>query len=579
MSSLSICIPARHEEFLPQTIDSILTNMRGDTEIIVVLDGEWPLEPIQDHPKVHLIYHPEPIGQRAAVNEAARVSTADFIMKLDAHCVVDEGFDVKLMEPYETGELERDVTTMPRLYNLHAFDWVCPKCGRHFYQGPVRTECGIRDDKGNKQKDRDNNDSGCWYTGDDFIKEVVFKPRFNRGSDHMRFDATLHFQYWRDFKKDPRSQNTDFPELFGNLGACVFMYRDRFWELGGMDEAHGSWGQFGTEISCKSWLSGGRQVTNRRTWYSHLFRTQEGFSFPYKQNWKQINKGREYSRDLWNNNKWPQQIRPLKWLIRHFWPIRCVGPDEWTDPGPAPKAGIVYYTDNELNPMIAAVCRRQLQAAAGDRELVSVTRKSMAYGRNVVVPGERGRLQMFRQILAGLEASTADYVFLCEHDVLYHPSHFEIEPPREDTIYYNVNTCHVDVAGKHGVKYTTHQVASLCAYRPLLLDYYRKLVAAVEADGYDHSWGYEPGSWLGRKTFMPIPTCDWSSKFPNIDIRHDQNLTASRWSQDQFHDKRTCQNWQEITTIEGWSVAVIDFPCWLADYCHLHPRTVRLGSR
>jgi len=45
-------------------------------------------------------------------------------------------------------------------------------------------------------------------------------------------------------------------------------------ELEGLDERHGFWGQFGTEISCKSWLSGGRQVVNKKTWFA-IFQGRE----------------------------------------------------------------------------------------------------------------------------------------------------------------------------------------------------------------------------------------------------------------------------------------------------------------
>src|SRR5512139_2506003 len=141
MPSLSVLIPARNEMFLLNTVQDILKNLRGDTDIIVVLDGQWPVEPIPDHPKVQLVYHPQSIGQRAAVNEAARISRADYVFKCDAHCACDVGFDIKLMQPYEDGELDRTVTTMPRLFNLHAFDWECDGCKHRTYQGPQPQVC------------------------------------------------------------------------------------------------------------------------------------------------------------------------------------------------------------------------------------------------------------------------------------------------------------------------------------------------------------------------------------------------------------------------------------------------------
>ena len=115
---LSVIIPARNEMFLQKTIDDILFNSRADTEVIAICDGYWPNPPIKDNPKVIIVHHTESIGQRAATNEGARISQAKYVMKADAHCAFDEGFDVKLMDGYEP-----DWTLVPRMYNLHGFDW------------------------------------------------------------------------------------------------------------------------------------------------------------------------------------------------------------------------------------------------------------------------------------------------------------------------------------------------------------------------------------------------------------------------------------------------------------------------
>ena len=114
------------------------------------------------------------------------------------------------------------------------------------------------------------------------------------------------------------------------------MRRERFLALGGLDEAHGSWGQFGTELACKSWLSGGQQVVNKLTWFAHLFRTRSGFSFPYEQHGSQIQRAREYSQRLWLENRWPGQVRPLAWLLDYFAPIRG-----WHDPEGARQLAFV----------------------------------------------------------------------------------------------------------------------------------------------------------------------------------------------------------------------------------------------
>lgn len=297
MSDLSVLIPSRNEVFLKQTIESILANIEGDTEIIAVLDGAWADPQIADHPRVTLVYHPESIGQRAATNEAARLSSATYVMKCDAHCAFDKGFDVKLM-----AECEPDWTVIPRMYNLHAFDWQCRGCGERTYQGPQPVQCAKCD----------NTTS--------FERAIVWQPRMHRRTDFSRFDRDLHFQYWGAYGKRPEAQG-DIADVMCSVGACWFMHRARFWELGGCDEEHGSWGQMGVEMACKSWLSGGRQVVNKRTWFAHMFRTQPGFGFPYHLSMSAVDRAREHSRWLWEAGNWDKAIYPLSWLIERFAPV------------------------------------------------------------------------------------------------------------------------------------------------------------------------------------------------------------------------------------------------------------------
>lgn len=289
-TGLSVCIPARNEEFLALTINDILENAEGDTEVIVVLDGYWPDPPLKDHPKVIIIHHPVPVGQRGAMNDAAKLSRAKFVMKADAHCSFDKGFDVKLM-----ADCEYDWTVIPVMKNLHVFDWKCMECGKRTYQGPKPDKC-----------------VAC--NGTDLRQRKVWKPRRGTNTDQMRFDSDLHFQYWLE-----RKVQGDLVETMSFIGAAWFIHRDRYWELEGLDEQHGMWGQVGTEVACKTWLSGGRLIVNKKTWFAHLFRSQFGWPYPITQ--RQVNNARAYSKDLWYNNKWHKQVHPLKWLVDKFSPV------------------------------------------------------------------------------------------------------------------------------------------------------------------------------------------------------------------------------------------------------------------
>jgi len=252
MRDLSIIIPARNEMFLQRTMDDIFENAEMDTEVIVILDGYWPDPPIPDHERVIIVHHTKPIGQRAATNEGVKISNAKYVMKADAHCAFGKGFDRILAE-----DCQPDWTMIPKMWNLHAFDWVCRNCGDRIYQGKYPEKC-VKCEGGGGH--------------DHHYMDLVWKPRGNKVTYSWRFDNNMQFQYWRKHRKRPECQG-DLIETMSFIGACFFMFRDRFWELEGLDEQHGFWGQFGTEVSCKSWLSGGKVITSKKTWFGHMFRT------------------------------------------------------------------------------------------------------------------------------------------------------------------------------------------------------------------------------------------------------------------------------------------------------------------
>jgi glycosyltransferase involved in cell wall biosynthesis len=715
---LSILIPARNEEWLPETVADVLEHTSDRTEVIVVLDGAWPVRPLPQHGRVQVIYLPESIGQRAATNLAARVSTAPYICKLDAHCSVADGFDGVLIDAAK--ELGPGVTQIPAQTNLHVFDWVCDPCSFRADQSPALRECPQC--KGQLRK------------------EVVWKPRQNTRTRFWRFTSEPKFDYWNGYNERPESKG-DICDVMTSLGACFFMARERFWQLGGLDEAGGVWGSYGIEIACKSWLSGGRHVVNKKTSFSHFFRVG-GHGFPYELKASQQEAARRYCREMWFNNRWPGQVRPLSWLLEKFWPVpgwsesefasiralgatfrvnavpvmsvvgdeqvspaqdalslgaagplvdlgggqevppdavsaRTVGPNApalvllhghevevggvaaspistevvelWdvlpaagrdgankpsvdepvgqrdlalegqaaiaavagTCPDPAPvyngdlaeyackllavemwdvkgfsshasastdvrlgalsglaptdapfiliksaPKGIVHYTDGRIGEWLSRPVRNSLEASG--LPIVSVNLQCSFDWRHRVreiwMDGEPSHLTMFRQILAGLEELPADYAFLCEHDVLYHHSHFDFVPPRDDVYYYNLNVWKVDAQTGRAVTYDTKQTSGLCANRELLVQHYRRRVARVEREGFSRRMGFEPGSHRRSERIDDIPSDTWRSAFPNLDIRHSKNLTATRWSPEQFRDKRNCQGWKEADEVPGWGV-------------------------
>ena len=74
----------------------------------------------------------------------------------------------------------------------------------------------------------------------------------------------------------------------------------------------------------------------------------------------------------------------------------------------------------------------------------------------------------------------------------------------------------------------------------------------VEADGFTRRMGFEPGTH-GRAERVDDYKCDtWMSDRPNLDIRHGQNLTQTRWSKEQFRNQRYTKGWAIAGEVPGW---------------------------
>ena len=559
--------------FLAKTIEDILQNIEGDTEVIAVMDGYWADPPIPQHERVTLIHNPESIGQRAATNQAAKLSKAKYIMKCDAHCAFEKGFDVKMMS-----EMHDDWTMAPVMKNLHAFDWVCPD-GHRRYQGP----------------------SGpCQDCGKPTTRDILWQAKRSPNSISYCFDSAPHFQYFGEFSKRPEGQG-DITASMSLQGSCWMLTRDKYWKLGICDENFGSWGSQGIEVAVKTWLSGGKVMVNHKTWYAHMFRTQGGdFGFPYPISGSDQEKAKRYARDLFFNNNWPKQVLPLSWLVEKFWPVKGwteedlvklkantfkfggissdIKPAESEpledklpfegiiyqalpeDSGPTGDKsikGIIYYTDCQLDPKIAEPVREQILKISEEKGLpiVSATLKKMDFGvKNIHFPSlKKGYPAMFKQIIAALEHSKSDIIFFCEHDILYHPSHFDFTPPDKDTFYYNQNVWFLRTSDGHALHYDVNQLSGLCGYREALLTHFRERYEMILKEGFSRRMGFEPMTHHRIKWQNVYQLGTWKSEFPNVDIRHPSNVTGQRWKKDQFRNKKLLINWVETDDeIPGW---------------------------
>lgn len=274
---LSVIIPSRNEQFLNKTVDDLLAKAEGEIEIIVVLEGYWPEPALNPDPRVVIIHHGQPQGMRQAINAAAAIARGEYLMKIDAHCMVDEGFDIKLK-----ADCEDNWVVIPRRKRLDPENWTFaethkPDIDYMYLSAP------------NNPKD---------FGG-----------------------AGLHGRVWDERNSDEALKSVPIVDCMSFQGSCWFMKRNYFYELELMDaENYGIFAQEAQEIGLKSWLSGGKVVVNKNTWYAHLHKGSK-YGRGYFLDIRQLKLGNDYTNKWTTGTAWHKQTKPLSWLIKRFSPV------------------------------------------------------------------------------------------------------------------------------------------------------------------------------------------------------------------------------------------------------------------
>ena len=290
---VSVIIPSRAPQYLQKTVDDLLKKSETDIEIIVVLDGYWPDPPVHDNKRVKLLHHGtvhDHFGMRESINRGIRISRGKYLMKTDEHCMFEQGFDKKLI-----ADCEADWLVIPRRERLDAEKWELIKDGRpavdymhitYPYERPYDRRCGLYGGGIDKQRTKDRAD--------------------------VLIDDVMAFQ-----------------------GSCYFLHR-KYWDqiIGHLEtENYGTFNHEAQEVGFKVWLSGGRVVVNKKTWYAHYHKGKngKGYNFSteqYRRHELDKEKARRYCLDFWLKNKWDRRVHDFEWLVDKFWPVPG-WPQDW----------------------------------------------------------------------------------------------------------------------------------------------------------------------------------------------------------------------------------------------------------
>lgn len=277
---LSVIIPTYKDPYLQKTIDSLIANAKGKIEIIPVLDGYSPPEPLKPNPKVKVVTLPVNSGMRAAINAGLAKAHGKFIMKCDAHCIFAPGFDKILSKNCKENWL-----LIPRRYSLDEVNWK-------------------KDDNGH-----------------------VFDYHYFAFPQESSYGCGLFVVPW--IKKDRENNNKEIDNTMSFQGSCWFANRKYFMQhVGLLDDRTETYGTFAgdqQEIGLKYWLGGGEVKIIKTTWYAHLSKRNHHYnSGLYDRSYKKSAgtvAGHTWTAKHWMGNAEPNMIHPFSWLIEKFWPV------------------------------------------------------------------------------------------------------------------------------------------------------------------------------------------------------------------------------------------------------------------
>jgi len=309
MALLSVLIPSRNCRYVAPTVEDIFKKAAGEIEIIVMLDNYWPNPPIKEDPRLTIVHKNRVGGMRHSLNLAASLAKGKYLMKCDDHCIFGEGFDEILQK-----DMEDNWLVNPSRYALNEKEWT---------RGRGPTE--------------------YLYITYPYIKDNLYGNGLHGkkwlGEDGFGKNMGWNEFYWREINWADKK----IDDMMTFQGSCWFVSRDYYFKIGQLDEIHCDLMENEPqELGFKFWLSGGRCIVNKNTWFAHMHKNErelDSHGRTWKLSYEAMRETGRFQTWYWMHDKWPLATRKMRWFVEHFWPIPG-WPENWEEDG------IRYYSEH-----------------------------------------------------------------------------------------------------------------------------------------------------------------------------------------------------------------------------------------
>lgn len=100
---------------------------------------------------------------------------------------------------------------------------------------------------------------------------------------------------------------------------------------------------------------------------------------------------------------------------------------------------VIYLTASLIPQSFAGYQRKILLEAIGDFPLISVSRKPLDFGMNILDVAKKNVSNIYFQMLRAAKVASTKFIAIAEDDTLYPKEHFTFYRPEMDTFAYNLN--------------------------------------------------------------------------------------------------------------------------------------------
>lgn len=214
---------------------------------------------------------------------------------------------------------------------------------------------------------------------------------------------------------------------------------------------------------------------------------------------------------------------------------------------------ILYITASEMPARWVKFAVGHLLKAAGNAPIISISRKSMDLGVNLIDSEPKSFWNIYMQMLRGAKLATTPYVAIAEDDTLYTKAHFWEHRPKLDHVAYDHSRWSLFTWDNVYCVRQRLSNCSLIAPREYLIDALEERKAKWPNGAPNEIVGEVGREKVDRRLGVSIRNCDvWYSYGPIVQLNHPTGSEPSQKKKWKRHGQIRAYNiphWGEAKNI------------------------------